>query len=408
MKRKIKVCIFSANAYPLLNKNTKDFLKYGLFGGAEIDMYILATYLVKTGRYDVTFWVGDYGQPQEEVINGIEVQKFFHRTNSNKSLLQQKAAHKAKTIKLLMSCDCDVYITEAASEYAGWLSLVEKVLRKKIFIFRLASDKNADLSFYKNDPVVTKKANRRIYRWYSFAMKNVDAIISQSEKQRDLLYKNTGLNSVVVKNGFYINHSVDFTDKKYILWVARGAKLKRPELFLEMAEKLPEETFVLIMPPAHKAYSFYQYIKSEAERINNVKFIDFVSYFEIQKYYNKAKLFVNTSEYEGFPNAFIQACIGATPILSMKVNPDEFLTKNKIGICCSDDINKAVNFIRSLDEEKIACYGGNALKYICENHNIKNIGKQYEDIIVSHLSRKKGIDVNKSFLQEEKRGTCNG
>jgi glycosyltransferase involved in cell wall biosynthesis len=119
----------------------------------------------------------------------------------------------------------------------------------------------------------------------------------------------------------------------------------------------------------------------------NVKYIGFVPFTATYEYYLKAKLLINTSEYEGFPNTFIQACLSKTPILSFRVNPDNFIIENNVGLMCEDNIDKAVEFITGLNKEKIFLYGDNAFKYVKENHDIIYSAALYDDIIKRFLKR---------------------
>jgi len=113
-----------------------------------------------------------------------------------------------------------------------------------------------------------------------------------------------------------------------------------------------------------------------AARLPNVRLIDFVPFACIQKYYEEARLFVNTSEFEGFPNSFIQACIAKTPILSFRVNPDDMIKKYDLGCLCEDDMDSAVEFIKGLDEKTMRYYGENAFKYASENHDMRVVIKR--------------------------------
>ena len=58
---KISLCFFMKDAYPLFNPSSK-----GVFGGAEVDLYLIAGELAKNEKYSVKFFVGDYGQPATE------------------------------------------------------------------------------------------------------------------------------------------------------------------------------------------------------------------------------------------------------------------------------------------------------------------------------------------------------
>ncbi len=370
-KEKIKLCFLSLKAYPLFNTGIKDLINKGVFGGAEIDMYNLAVWFSKQGDFEIKFWVADYGQEDEEIYDNILVKKLKYITpNTTDMGVTKKISRKVLLYKELFFCDSDIYITEAASKYVGLLAIIEKIIKRKKFIFRLASDVDANVEFYKDE--------KRTYYLYKFGIRNCSLVISQSENQKNLLINNLNLKSVVIKNGFFIDDNIPMDIKSFILWVSRGVPLKRPEVFLELAKKLPDKQFVIIMPGNHPIVSK---IKEAASKLDNVAFIDYVPYFEIHRYYEGALLFVNTSEYEGFPNAFIQACLGKTPILSFRVDPDDFIKKNSLGYCCNDNMEAAADFIRNLDEKSMEFYGNNAFEYVKKNHNIEDIGRKIADAI---------------------------
>src|SRR3989344_232526 len=54
----VKICFISLNSYPLFIKNSMDY-----FGGAEVQMSLIAQELAKDKRFRVSLITGDYGQP---------------------------------------------------------------------------------------------------------------------------------------------------------------------------------------------------------------------------------------------------------------------------------------------------------------------------------------------------------
>ena len=79
-------------------------------------------------------------------------------------------------------------------------------------------------------------------------------------------------------------------------------------------------------------------VSARAAEIPNIEFIERVPYHEIQRVYDEAKVFVNTSEWEGWPNSFIQSGLGRTAILSLAVNPDRLFQTYALGRFCSGDV----------------------------------------------------------------------
>jgi glycosyltransferase involved in cell wall biosynthesis len=67
-----------------------------------------------------------------------------------------------------------------------------------------------------------------------------------------------------------------------------------------------------------------------AREIPNVDFKGFLPLSEVDKHFLVAKLLVNTSEHEGFPNTFLQAWSKGVPVVSF-VDPDNLITRHNLG-----------------------------------------------------------------------------
>jgi len=127
----------------------------------------------------------------------------------------------------------------------------------------------------------------------------------------------------------------------------------------------------MICPKSNDA-KYYGIIKNKALQVKNLHFIEFVPYNEIDVYFKKAFLFINTSLYEGFPQTFIQATMNAVPIVSLHVNPEDFLNVYECGYGCNGNFEVLTNKINELweDNEKYKTLSDNAYTYAYNNHNI--------------------------------------
>ncbi len=81
--RKIKVCFVSPFAYSLFNPEVD--LK---FGGAEVQMYLVATELAKDENFNVNFVVLDVWQKKKEKHQGVEVYKAYKRGRNILNLIK--------------------------------------------------------------------------------------------------------------------------------------------------------------------------------------------------------------------------------------------------------------------------------------------------------------------------------
>jgi len=383
--KQLGICFIMFRAYPVFNTETNQ-----AFGGSELELYNLAVWFARFEQFKVDFIVGDYGQKDIETFNKITVRRVKYMREDVFRSFRHKVLRYFYFFWSMLRQPSHIYITKTASEHLGWMVLFLKFLKGKKVVFRLGSDKDAEFEFWKDSP--------RLYHLYKFGLRNSDLIYVQSEDQKRMLKDNCGMESKVVKNIFPVGNGRCLHSKDYILWVSRCDPLKRPELFLELARKMPDEKFMMIMPHIRKVEdsgSDYENRltaagQKAAEELGNFEFHEFVPFYQIQSYYDNARLFINTSEYEGFPNSFIQSCIGKTGILSFRVNPDEFLTKYSLGYCCEDNLEKAIDFIKRLDGQMIWQLGENAYDYVKKNHDVSGIGKAYMEDFMKLARREAG------------------
>jgi glycosyltransferase involved in cell wall biosynthesis len=170
-----------------------------------------------------------------------------------------------------------------------------------------------------------------------------------------------------------------------VLWVGTlKEEVKKPDIFLELAKAIPNAKFQMIGGPLLGEQQYYEKIRESASKISNLEFVGFVPYPEIDYYFEKAWIFVNTSPTEGFPNTFLQAWVGYTPVVSLNVDPDEIICEYKLGFH-SRTFEQMVEDVKLLleDENIREDMGMNGRKYVEQEHDIKVIIKEYEKLFYS-------------------------
>ena len=118
----------------------------------------------------------------------------------------------------------------------------------------------------------------------------------------------------------------------------------------------------------------FRKIENAASKIQNLKYMDFVSRNKIFDYYKKAILLVNTSKTEGFPNTFLEAWAYSVPIISLNVDPDGVISKYGLGYH-SETFNRMINDIKNLlvNKESREKMGKNGRKYVETYHDVGSI-----------------------------------
>lgn len=355
----IHICFINLRAYPLFNADVT-----ATIGGAEVDLYLIATELAKDSGYEVSFVTGDFGQAEVERVENVKVIKSIDVGGN--LFLQGWRLWRA-----LGMADADIYFDECAG-LRTWLDAAFCRLKKRPYVFRTAASEECDGTYLRN----------HWFRGRAFAraIRTAAQVIAQNTSDQLRLCGRTGIESVVIRNASHPVRQHD-TPREKILWVGRSAAVKGPRRFLELARENPGLNFTMICQPAAEDTAFGS-LSDEAAAIPNLAFVPGVPFREIDRYFMSAKVLVNTSDSEGFPNVFVQAAKCGTPILSLNVNPDGFLHEYECGLCAGGDWRKMGEMLSTLLEpaswEK---YSRNAYHYARDNHDIGTIIEKYKEVL---------------------------
>ena len=353
--KKIRVCFVALKAYEIFNPEVGDYA-----GGAEVDLYYLATEIARDDNFEVSCVVADYGQNDTEIIERVTlIRSLDFRRNMLNGLL--------RTWNALRRADADIYVLKCASPGVPLVAMFCK-LHHRSFMYRLAHLFESDGTYVRQHPFVG-----RLFNW---ALRRADLVFAQNITDEGNLAATVGVSSRAVPNGHRLP-PVKQQARDTILWVGRDDPLKRPDRFLELARAIPNEHFTMVCQALNKDQHYANLI-AEAGTIPNLQFIRHVPFNRIDTYFQRAKIFVSTSDAEGFPNTFINACKCSTAILSLGVNPDGFLDTHACGLCCNGDAAKLIYNLRlMLENNHYVEYGSNARRYAEQYHDITKIAAIY-------------------------------
>jgi glycosyltransferase involved in cell wall biosynthesis len=368
MLKNEKICFLAPTAYPLL-KNEKEDIKNVI--GPDIDQITLANKLSKKG-YKITIITHNESGPSEELINNIRVIKIFSPTAEINLLTKIKYLWNA-----FKKSDSDIYFHYGDS--LGIISIFTYLMGKRS-IYKIASDVLLDRNLITNEikEFKSSKFNTRVIgNWIDIKFSNV--ICLQNQYQLKMLKKRYNKNGKIIKNHIKIN-DVDLDKKSetpIVLWVGSMAEVKQPWLVIELVKMMPSVKFQMIGGYQDDP-TLYNDMKRCSEELENFEFLGVVPFEEIDYYFNKAWILVNTSMFEGFPNSFLQAWMNHMPVLSINANPDEIITDYKLGFYSrnlkqlKEDLSILLN-----NKDLINEMGTNGRKYVENNHDINKILHEY-------------------------------
>ncbi len=296
------VCFVAPTAYSILSGDPD----IRMVGGAELQQVIIANELADRG-FDVSMICIDHGQEDAAVFGKITAYKCFN-LRAGIPVIRSVYPRATQLWSALKRANADIYFQRTAGRYTGIVATFARSKGKRS-VYSAANDPD----FAKGLP----KIRFPIDKWiFSYGIRNVDRIIVQNEHQRSLCRERFGRASTVISNCLP-NPSRRSADRNgTVLWVATLKREKRPELFVELARQNPDIQFQMVGGPSRTGEAFFQEIASAASQLSNLEFVGFVPFSEIDRYFDGARLLVNTSDYEGFPNTFLQAWSRQIPTVS--------------------------------------------------------------------------------------------
>lgn len=302
-------------------------------GGAELQVALLAKELAARGHAAVIIG-GDTGQDNGRVYDGV------------KTVVGGKF-HTGGWIDTVASLPVIASVVrKERPDYLvvfGWTSLLWVMARlRSLFGYRLificGLDTEVDGSFGIRNGWRGRLFERGIHQ--------ADLRFAMSEFQSSS-YRKKGLSHAVYRSLVVPRTSPRTSPKtEDLLWIGRCQKIKRPHLFLDLAERLDSANCTMIC--SREDAPLWEEVAARAAGIRNVTFLERVPYSGIQAYYDRSKLLISTSEAEGVPNVMIQAAQGDAGIVALEGDPDGMIGRFGAGFTAGGDFELMVTEIRRL------------------------------------------------------------
>lgn len=359
--REPRICFISLSSYGYFNPSI------GFTGGgAQRQLYLLSQELRST--FDVHFIVGDYAQPKTEVRDGVTLHRGYSPESSSKLQILHTLFKEMKRV------DADVYIDRNTPSTAAATFACSRLLQKD-WVYNVANDAN----------ITVRPSELRfpLDRIYDRALRRAEEVIAQTEHQSSLLNDKYGRPVDVVPNGYPRLDQPDVPDhREYFLWVGRLDEVqKQPSIFVELAERHPDYEFRLIGPVENVTNT--DELKSRIHERNNIKYLGVIRPDRIHRYYSQAIALVNTSEFEGFPNTFLEAWRAGTPVLSLNIPFTRLYPQMDVFGYADGDVNELNEMLIALAERSSfrARIGDKCREIFEKNLEISIVAHQYEEAI---------------------------
>lgn len=337
-----------------------DEFRHLTFGGAELQQVLLARALAQRG-FAASMVVLDHGQADDTTWHGVRTFKAY---GLDQGLPGVRFFHPrwSGTLAALRRAGARVIYSSGASYMPGMAAHYARRHGGKT-VFRISS-----ISDCQPDNLIVP--NRRGKFIYEFGLRRQDLLLAQNEAQRSEMRRNYGRDSVVVPSLVEpADRSVPLAERRGdLLWVSNIRDCKRPDRVLELMPLLPEAKLDIMGGRQPYELGYFDEIQQRCAAQANIRFHGPMPYSDVNAAMAQARLLLNTSDIEGFPNTFLQAWVRGTPVVTF-FDPAGVVAREGLGTVVSsiNEMRDAIRRFRSDDTAWAEC-SARCLRYVNAEH----------------------------------------
>jgi len=340
------------------------------FGGAEYQTKVLVEALVARGDYEISYLARNVSSAFVPAGYRIQRIKTCHRLTRYADFFDLPGLY-----ALLVRARPELIFQTVGCAYTGACALYARRARIRM-VWQVASDVDVE-------PLEVKWSRNYPFRYLEkrileYGVRHSSAVIVQTKKQAELLRRHYGRQADAIIPNFHPRPTevIHKSDEAVVVWIANLKPLKRPEIFVRLARDLQSGShgarFVLIGRGGTS--DWHRQVLAEISRTPAVDYLGERTQDEVNEVLAKASIFVNTSEYEGFPNTFIQAWARKVPVVSLCVDPDGVIQENNIGFVSGTYEKLREDVSRLIDDAKLRSdMADRAANFAGNNYSEKNL-----------------------------------
>ncbi|MFU8814055.1 MAG: glycosyltransferase family 4 protein [Pseudomonadales bacterium] len=309
-------------------------------GGAQYQAKLLVDDLVATGNYDVHYvakLIDEAFVPQGYQIHGIG------RTGSMRYVLDSR-----RLLRVLQEIRPDTIYHQVGCAYTGVAAYYCSRSSCKL-VWHIASD----VDVIRSRPKVYEAFKYLDKHMLEYGLRRADIIVAQTDDQAAMLRQHYGREVTAIVRNFHPEpkEPISKSSPVEVVWIANLKLVKQPEIFIQLARDLSgSDAHFTMIGGLQGSEAWKSQMLAEMAATPNLTYAGTLTQDEVNARLAHAHVLVNTSQYEGFSNTFIQAWMREVPVVSLNVNPDGSFDQGNLGYCAGGDYRSLVSQVSSLIE----------------------------------------------------------
>ena len=359
LKPRIRVCVVMPGHWS------------AFMGGAQYQTQRIVEALVKDGRFKVHYLARSFAPDYQP--DTYDVHTIHTLFGKRKGYLFLDAPSLLRTLKAIKP---DVIYQRVGSSYTG-VAAWYAVHNHCRMVWHTASE--LDVTPYR----VNGAGVFRPWQWadkkiLEYGVRYSPYVVTQTQDQQARLIQHYQRQAAAVIPNFHPlpKSAPRKPERVRVVWLANLKRLKRPEIFIDLARDLCARTdaqFTMV-GAFQGSTKWRERIRQRIEETPNLEYLGYMPQDEVNELLAGSHILVNTSTSEGFSNTFIQAWMREMPVISLAVNPDGVFDDERLGLH-TGSYAQLVHCTQSLIEngERRRLMGSQSAEYARCKHSDSNL-----------------------------------
>ena len=342
-------------------------------GGAETQIYLVARALADRGVRVclLAFELPGVSLPREVGGVAVRVRRQYQAHQRFGKLRETLAVASA-----IFGSGAEVIVTRSAGPHVGLVAVAARLSGRR-FVFSSANVSDFDYS-----RLSPGRVNDALFR---LGVRLADRVVVQTVEQTEMCEKTFNREPALIKS---ISDPADQRagEPDAFLWIARLVWYKRPLEYIELARAVPEATFRMVgvrVPLASGEDELVREVERAAAEVPNLELLPPRPRPELLELVDTAVAIVNTADFEGMPNVFLEGWARGVPALALTHDPDGVIESRDVGWFAHGSTEQLAELARTAwhRRDDQAAIAERCRAYVHDEHSEGGVAARWSDAL---------------------------
>ncbi len=280
-----------------------------------------------------------------------------------------------RTLRTLRANRADVLVQHAAGVHTVLAALIARMLGSR-FVYASAAVEDFDFRNWES---------RRWIVWaYYRAVRSADEIVVQTGEQVSLCRARFRRQPILIPS-IAEPHPLRTAEPEAFLWIGRLNDHKQPLMYAELARRVPEARFHMIvvgLSSSDRSSLGVELIRAVAT-LPNLKLLAPRPRAELAPLIERAVAIVSTSRSEGMPNVFLEGWSRGVPALALSHDSDGVIERERVGAYAHGSPARLAEEARAMWIARDAQQdlAARCREYVSRHHLLEQVADRWMDVL---------------------------